>query len=188
MKIVIGLGNPGSKYQRTRHNAGFDVIDILCEKWQVRLNKVRHKAVYGECRVNGERVLIAKPQTYMNLSGESIVSFMRFYKAQAKDIVIIYDDVDLPFGRIRVRPHGSAGTHNGMRSIIGLTGDEGFPRVRVGMGRGDNPNVELKDFVLKGYSKQEQQTAFDALMRAAQAVECIMLEGVDAAMAKYNAK
>ena len=133
--IVVGLGNPEKKYEHTRHNVGFDVLQVLSQKLDIPLNKLRCKALTGEGRIGGERVVLAAPQTYMNLSGQSVVELLRWYKADAKHLIVVYDDVDLPQGRLRVRAGGSAGTHNGMRNIVYLTGRDDFPRVRIGIGK-----------------------------------------------------
>lgn len=187
MYVIVGLGNPGEKYARTHHNAGFDVVDILSQKHNIPLNRTRCKARVGEGIIEGQRVALCQPQTYMNLSGESVVGLVNWYKPQPQQLVVIYDDVDLPFGRLRVRAKGSAGTHNGMRSVIYLLGRDDFPRVRVGIGRAPE-GWELADYVLSGYrTPQERQRAFDAYMKASQAVETLLAQGVDKAAALANA-
>ena len=186
MYVIVGLGNPGDKYARTRHNVGFDVVELLAGRLGLSFNKLKCKAKLAEGRIGSERVVLAQPQTFMNLSGESVVELMNWYKVKPQNLIIVYDDVDLDAGRLRVRATGSAGTHNGMRSIIGLTGQQTFPRVRVGIGKPDHPGYDLADYVLGRYPKEQQQTMFDAFLRAADAVKEIIQNGTEKAMAKYN--
>lgn len=183
--IVVGLGNPEKKYEHTRHNVGFDVLQVLSQKLDIPLNKLRCKALTGEGRIGGERVVLAAPQTYMNLSGQSVVELLRWYKADAKHLIVIYDDVDLPQGRLRVRAGGSAGTHNGMRNIVYLTGRDDFPRVRIGIGKPE-PGRDLAAYVLGKYPPEARQAMFDAFLRAADAVQAIVTDGAEAAMARFN--
>ena len=183
--IVVGLGNPEKKYEHTRHNVGFDVLQVLSQKLDIPLNKLRCKALTGEGRIGGERVVLAAPQTYMNLSGQSVVELLRWYKADAKHLIVVYDDVDLPQGRLRVRAGGSAGTHNGMRNIVYLTGRDDFPRVRIGIGKPE-PGRDLAAYVLGKYPPEAQQAMFDAFLRAADAVQAIVTDGAEAAMARFN--
>lgn len=183
--IVVGLGNPEKKYEHTRHNVGFDVLQVLSQKLDIPLNKLRCKALTGEGRIGGERVVLAAPQTYMNLSGQSVVELLRWYKADAKHLIVVYDDVDLPQGRLRVRAGGSAGTHNGMRNIVYLTGRDDFPRVRIGIGKPE-PGRDLAAYVLGKYPPEARQAMFDAFLRAADAVQAIVTDGAEAAMARFN--
>ena len=183
--IVVGLGNPEKKYEHTRHNVGFDVLQVLSQKLDIPLNKLRCKALTGEGRIGGERVVLAAPQTYMNLSGQSVVELLRWYKADAKHLIVVYDDVDLPQGRLRVRAGGSAGTHNGMRNIVYLTGRDDFPRVRIGIGKPE-PGRDLAAYVLGKYPPEARQAMFDACLRAADAVQAIVTDGAEAAMARFN--
>ena len=183
--IVVGLGNPEKKYEHTRHNVGFDVLQVLSQKLNTPLNKLRCKALTGEGRIGGERVVLAAPQTYMNLSGQSVVELLRWYKADAKHLIVVYDDVDLPQGRLRVRAGGSAGTHNGMRNIVYLTGRDDFPRVRIGIGKPE-PGRDLAAYVLGKYPPEARQAMFDAFLRAADAVQAIVTDGAEAAMACFN--
>ena len=189
MYIVVGLGNPGRKYEHTRHNVGFDVLEVLSQKYDIPIRKLRCKAAVGEGTIRGERVVLAQPQTFMNLSGESVVELMNWYKAEPEHLIVVYDDVDLPEGRLRFRPSGSAGTHNGMRNIIYLLGRDDFPRLRVGIGRPPE-GWDLKDYVLTGYrTPAERQTMFDAFVAAAETVERLIAGGNDAArarVAEYN--
>lgn len=183
--IVVGLGNPEKKYEHTRHNVGFDVLQVLSQKLNIPLNKLRCKALTGEGRIGGERVVLAAPQTYMNLSGQSVVELLRWYKADAKHLIVVYDDVDLPQGRLRVRAGGSAGTHNGMRNIVYLTGRDDFPRVRIGIGKPE-PGRDLAAYVLGKYPPEARPAMFDAFLRAADAVQAIVTDGAEAAMARFN--
>lgn len=187
MYVIVGLGNPGEKYARTHHNAGFDVVDILSQKHGIPLSRNRCKARVGEGVIAGQRAALCQPQTFMNLSGESVVALCNWYKPQPQQLIVVYDDVDLPFGRLRVRAKGSAGTHNGMRSIIYLLGRDDFPRVRVGIGRPPE-GWDLADYVLSGYrTPEERGAAFDAYVKAAEAVEMILGEGVEKATALASA-
>ena len=189
MILVVGLGNPGRKYEHTRHNVGFDVVDILAQKNNISLTQLKSKARVGEGVIAGKRVALALPQTFMNLSGESVVGLVNWYKPQADEMIVCYDDVDLPEGKLRFRPNGSAGTHNGMRNILYLLGREDFARIRVGIGRPPE-GWDLKDWVLAGYDTRElRETMFRAYMAAADAVEQWISGGVDAArkaVAEYN--
>ncbi|MGI6238871.1 MAG: aminoacyl-tRNA hydrolase [Christensenellales bacterium] len=181
MYVVVGLGNPGRKYEHTRHNAGFDVLTILAEKHGINIMKIRSKAVVGEGAIHGARAALALPQTYMNLAGESVVSLLNWYKPEPEKLIVCYDDVDLPEGKVRFRPSGSAGTHNGMRNIIYLLGRDDFPRVRVGVGRPPE-HMELRDFVLTRYeTKQLRQTMFDAYQLAADVIAEYIKSGAEGA-------
>ena len=187
MFIVVGLGNPGKKYEHTRHNVGFDVVEILSQKYDIPLLKLRCKAVVGEGMIRGQRVVLAQPQTFMNLSGESVVQLLNWYKPEEDHLLVAYDDVDLPEGRIRFRPSGSAGTHNGMRSVIGLLGRQDFPRLRVGVGKKPE-GWELADWVLSHYQTEaDRKTQFDAFLRAADVVDDLMKNGLESAMRMANA-
>ncbi|MDR2157121.1 MAG: aminoacyl-tRNA hydrolase, partial [Clostridiales Family XIII bacterium] len=171
MYVVIGLGNPGKKYENTKHNIGFIAVDRLAGRNGIRIGKLRHKALTGEGLIGNQKVMLAKPQTYMNLSGESVVALVRYFDVAPEKLIVIYDDVDIPMGSIRIRKSGSAGTHNGMRSILLCLREEGFPRIRIGVGaeRGDMP---LADYVLTGFGKDEAKTMEDAVDRAVFAAEC----------------
>lgn len=168
MLIIVGLGNPGNKYEHTRHNVGFDVIEVLSQKLNIAVKKIKCKCLVGEGMVNGEKVVLAKPQTYMNLSGQAVVELMQWYKVDSEEVLIIYDDIDLPLGHIRYRNNGSAGTHNGMRNIISLSPSNNFPRLRVGVGRPPHRDYDLADWVLSSYaSKEEREEIFSAFLLAA---------------------
>jgi PTH1 family peptidyl-tRNA hydrolase len=185
MFVVVGLGNPGKKYENTRHNIGFIVIDLLADELGIKVNKLKHQALVGETRISGEKVLLVKPMTYMNDSGRSIASILRYYDVRLDELIVIYDDVDIPVGTLRIRKSGSAGTHNGMRSILYHTQDEGFPRVRIGVGA-DRPMGSLVDYVLGGFSKEQKEPVKETALRAVKAVEALIADGVEAAMNRYN--
>ncbi|MEG0072917.1 MAG: aminoacyl-tRNA hydrolase [Clostridia bacterium] len=157
MKVIVGLGNPGKEYEKTRHNIGFIMIDKLAETYNVEFTKKAHKAQIGEANINGEKVLFVKPQTFMNLSGECVRDIASFYKVQPQDILVIYDDIDIPFETIRFRDKGSAGTHNGMKNIVSLMHSQEVSRIRVGIFVERNPNILLMDFVLQKFSGSELQ-------------------------------
>ncbi|HBH3577210.1 TPA: aminoacyl-tRNA hydrolase [Clostridioides difficile] len=185
MYVVVGLGNPGKKYEKTRHNVGFDVIDILAKEYNISVTKIKHKALIGEGRVGTEKVLLVKPQTYMNLSGETLIEIYKYYKVDLSNIVVVYDDIDLEVGKIRIRKKGSGGTHNGMKSITKCLGSNDFPRVRVGVSK---PEVgqDLADFVLSRFRKEESDNINEALEKAAYAIDSIIRENIDMSMNKYN--
>ncbi len=184
MYIIVGLGNPGKKYENTRHNMGFIAVDLLAEEYGIKVDKIKFKALVGEGRIAGRKVLLVKPQTYMNLSGQSVMEVMNYYKEDIENLIVIYDDIDIPTGSIRLRKKGSAGTHNGMRNIVYLLQDDGFPRIRVGIG--SDKKVDLIDYVTSGVTKKEKDLLEDALTRAAKAAACIVEKGIDKAMNEYN--
>ena len=180
MYIIVGLGNPGKKYENTRHNMGFIAVDLLAEKYGIKVDKIKFKALVGEGRIAGQKVLLVKPQTYMNLSGQSVMEVMNFYKEDIENLIVIYDDIDIPTGTIRLRKKGSAGTHNGMRNIVYLLQEDGFPRIRVGIG--SESKVDLIHYVTSGVTKKEKDLLEDALTRAADAAACIVEKGIEKAM------
>lgn len=186
MYIIAGLGNPGRKYENTRHNIGFIALDLLAERNDIKVNKLKHKALVGEGRISGQKVLLVKPQTYMNLSGQSLREVMAYYKEDPQNLIVIYDDIDIPEGTIRIRKKGSAGTHNGMRSIVYDLASDQFLRIRIGMGT--ERKSELKDFVLGGFSKEEKDLLEGAVKRAALAAERIVEKGIEKAMNEYNVR
>ncbi|CEQ25619.1 peptidyl-tRNA hydrolase [[Clostridium] sordellii] len=185
MYVIVGLGNPGKQYEHTRHNVGFDVIDILAKEYGISVTKIKHKALIGEGRVGSEKVILVKPQTYMNLSGETLIDIYNYYKVDSNNIVVIYDDIDLEVGKIRIRKKGSGGTHNGMRSILKCLGTNEFPRVRIGVSK-PRQGQDLADFVLSRFRKEEADDIQDGLEKAAKAVDCMIIENLDLAMNKYN--
>ncbi|WP_297130489.1 aminoacyl-tRNA hydrolase [Terrisporobacter sp.] len=187
MYIIVGLGNPGKQYENTRHNVGFNVIDILAEEYDISVTKMKHKALIGEGRVGTEKVVLVKPVTYMNLSGESLAEIYNFYKVDTNNIVVIYDDIDLDVGKIRIRKKGSGGTHNGMKSIVKCLGTTDFPRVRVGVSKPE-PGRDLANFVLSKFAPDEVADLKEGLEKSVLAVDSIIRENIDLAMNKYNGK
>ncbi len=188
MYLIAGLGNPDKKYENTRHNIGFRVVSALCDKYSVSLKLTKFKAKCAECKIGTHKVIVAQPQTYMNLSGESVLAIASFYKIPLEKIIIVYDDISLPLGRIRIRPKGSAGGHNGIKSIISCLSCEVFGRIKIGVGSPENPDYDLADFVLGKFSNDEQKTLSSAVDRAVEAVECVVKENIDKAMNMYNSK
>ena len=186
MWIVAGLGNPGIAYRGSRHNAGFQALDALADALHVRVARRALSGLCGEGSDGGERVLLVKPQTYMNLSGDCLQRVLHFYKLPPERLIVLYDDIDLPAGSLRIRASGSAGTHNGMRNIVYLTGSQAFPRVRVGIGKPEHAGQELAAHVLGKYPPEQRQLMFDAFTRAADAIRTVIADGVDKAMAQYN--
>lgn len=184
--IIAGLGNPGKQYENTRHNLGFLVLDYIAERNNINFNKNKFKAIIGDGNIGGKRVLLVKPQTFMNLSGESIREIMNFYKIPYDHLLVIYDDFDIEIGTIRIRKFGSAGTHNGMRSIVYQLGTDQFPRVRVGINSKDKGN--LINFVIGGFSKEEVPKLEEAVKTAALGAECYVKSGIDLAMNRFNTK
>lgn len=187
MFLIVGLGNPGKKYEATRHNVGFEAIDILAERLAVKVSKIKFKSLIGETVYKGEKVILVKPQTFMNLSGEAVFEMMRYYDVPVSNLILIFDDFDTDLGRIRIRKSGSAGTHNGMKHIIYRIMDENFPRIRIGIGR-PGPGWIMADFVLSRFEKPELPAVIDSIASAADAALCILENGVDIAMNRYNIK
>ena len=185
MYIIAGLGNPGEKYDNTRHNAGFLTIDALADRYGIDVREKAHKALIGKGVIEGQKVILAKPQTYMNLSGESIRALVDYYKVTQEELVIIFDDISLEPGQLRIRKKGSAGGHNGIKSIIAHLGTQEFTRIKVGVGE-KPPRMDLADYVLGRFAKEEQDTMKEAFETAAKAAVAIMTEGADAAMHQYN--
>lgn len=186
MYIIAGLGNPGKEYVGTRHNIGFEALDAVAAKYNIAIKKMKFNAIYGEGIINGEKVVLVKPQTYMNLSGESIRDFKAWYKAEDSKIIIIYDDVSLPIGKLRIRQKGSAGGHNGIKNIIYQLKTDVFPRIKIGIGKPENPEFDMADYVLGKFGKREVEQLVPSAIDAAEAVGVIISQGVDSAMAKYN--
>ncbi len=187
MIIIAGLGNPGREYAPTRHNVGFDVIDVLAEKYNIRMNKLKFKGVTGEGTIDGKKVLLLKPSTYMNNSGLSIREAVSFYKVEMKDLLIIYDDIDIDFGTIRIRKKGSAGSHNGMKSIIYHLTDDSFPRIKIGIGKKPE-GYDLADFVLSKFSQDERKIIDETIRKASDATEAFVKDGIDNCMNNFNTK
>lgn len=185
MFLVVGLGNPGSQYEFTKHNVGFLTVDYLADKLNIKINKLKFKGLFAKEKIENEDVVLLKPQTYMNLSGESVRDFANFFKIPPENIIVVVDDVDLPMGKIRIRKKGSAGTHNGMKSIIYQLQSDNFIRIKVGIEREDRKD-DLTDYVLKGFSKDEVPIMEESMERAAKAVLEILKKGPDVAMNKFN--
>ena len=187
MYLIAGLGNPTREYEKTRHNVGFEAIDILADKAGTTVTEKKHKALYGKGYIGGQKVILAKPQTYMNLSGESIREIADFYKIEPENIIILCDDINLSEGQLRIRLKGSAGGHNGLKNIISHLGTQEFPRIRIGVG--EKPRgMDLADYVLGRFPK-EQQAVMEEAYRAAAEAACMMSEaGADAARPHYNRK
>lgn len=186
MYIIAGLGNPGRQYEHTRHNAGFDVIDVLAEQYNISIDDKKHKALCGKGVIGGEKVVLMKPQTFMNLSGESVAEVLKYFKADpSSQFMVIYDDISLEPGRIRIRKKGSAGGHNGIKNIIACTGTQEFARVKIGVG--EKPKGwDLADHVLGHMSKDERTAAEEAFMKAVHAIELIVAGNIDQAMNDFN--
>lgn len=188
MYIIVGLGNFGKEYENTRHNIGFDAIDRLAEKENIRVLERKHRAVVGKGVVAGERCLLAKPLTYMNLSGECVRELLDYYKTDETDgLIVILDDVSLPVGQLRIRKKGSAGGHNGLKNIIAHLGHDTFVRIRIGVGE-KPPGWDLADYVLGRFSGPERKLEDEAADRAAEAVRTVILQGADEAMNRFNTK
>ena len=186
--MLVGLGNPGPKYARSRHNVGFRAVDALCEQQRCRCDRLRLKALTGFCELGGQKVLLVKPMTYMNLSGQAVRPLADYYKIPPERILVIFDDISLPVGRLRVRPDGSAGGHNGVKSLIAELGTQDFPRVKVGVGAKPHPDYDLADWVLSRFSAEDEVHIRDAVANAAGAVETLLSDGVEAAASRYNGK
>jgi PTH1 family peptidyl-tRNA hydrolase len=184
---VVGLGNPGKDYTNTRHNVGFNSLDILAKKNNIKMNKLKFKSVYGEGFIGSNQVILVKPQTYMNNSGIAVREILNFYKLPIDNLIVIVDDVDIEFADIRIRQKGSAGSHNGLKSIIYHIRDDNFPRVKIGIGK-KHPEQDLADFVLSRFSKEEERDIADSILNAAQAVESMIRDGIEEAMNKFNTK
>lgn len=188
MYIIVGLGNPGREYENTRHNIGFDVIDTIAEQEKIDVLEKKHKAVIGKGYIQGEKVILAKPQTFMNLSGESVRQLVDYYKVDETDrLIVISDDVSLDPGMLRIRKKGSAGGHNGLKNIIAHLGHENFQRIKMGVGEKPR-NFDLADYVLGHFTDGERKLMDEAALKAADAVRLIMAEGIDTAMNQYNKK
>ena len=188
MFIIVGLGNPSKEYEGTRHNAGFEVIDRIADKYNISVDTKKHRALIGKGIIGGQKVILAKPQTFMNLSGESVRSLLDYYKVdEEQEFIVIYDDISLDIGQIRIRAKGSAGGHNGIKNIIAHLGGQVFPRVKVG--DGEKPSkYDLADYVLGHFSKEEQVLMDEGYAHAVHAVEMILEGDISAAMNEYNRK
>lgn len=188
MYIIVGLGNPSRQYIATRHNIGFDAVTCISDEYGISLDFKKHKAVCGKGMINGQKVLLAQPQTYMNLSGESIRELVGFYKINPEEeLIIIYDDTSLEVGQLRIRPSGSAGGHNGVKSIINCLGTQTFPRIKIGIGSKPS-GWDLADYVLRRFEGGEQSTIREALKETAEAVDVIVNNGIELAMNRFNVR
>jgi PTH1 family peptidyl-tRNA hydrolase len=185
MKIIVGLGNPGKKYEWTRHNIGFQVIDHLSQKWGIRVEREKWNGLVGEGQIYGEKVVLLKPLTYMNLSGESVRPAVDWLKADLDDLLVVYDDMDLPTGKLRLRLKGSSGGHNGMKSIIQHLGSDQFKRIRMGIGRPQN-NMSIPDYVLSPFNPEEKPLVDQMIEKATEAIECWIKETFLIAMNQFN--
>lgn len=184
MKLIVGLGNPGAEYERTRHNVGWMVLDAFARKFRIEVTRHEKNALTGTGRVAGGSVMLARPLTWMNLSGDAVKLLVNAYLESAHDLIVVYDDIDLPLGRLRIRPSGSSGTHNGMRSIVQTLGNEAFPRLRVGIGSGEGGR--LRDYVLDEFSAEEQPVVERAIERAVDALVLFARGDLRRAMNQFN--
>lgn len=184
--IVAFLGNPGAKYVNTRHNIGFITADYLAGEYNFKINKIKFRSLYAQVSLGGEKAIIMKPQTYMNLSGEAVREAADYYKIPPERCLVVFDDCALPCGKLRIRKSGSAGGHNGIKSLIARLGTEDFPRIKIGVGEKPHPDYDMVDWVLSEFSEQEKKLLRPAVISAAEAVEAILSSGLDAAMNKYN--
>lgn len=184
--LIVGLGNPGREYEKTRHNAGFRALDILAEKLGCRVDKLKFQGLYGQVSRKGRKLLLLKPQTYMNLSGRSVLQASAFFHVPPQNIIVLFDDISLEPGRLRLRKDGSAGGHNGIKSIIAELGSQDFPRVKIGVGAKPHPDFDLADWVLSAFSAQEEKALQPALERAAEAALAIIEVGLSEASNRYG--
>lgn len=181
----MDFGNPESDYSKTRHNMGFNVINLLAEEYDIDLSRTKFEALYGSGIIEGEKVILIKPQTYMNASGRSVIEFIKYYKLQLDDLIVIYDDMDIDISKIRIRKSGSPGGHNGMKSIVNILADDRFPRIRVGIGK---PELEEDyiNYVIGAIPEEEEQELKKGVEKAKEAVKELLKNGIDSAMNKYN--
>lgn len=186
MYAIIGLGNPGKKYELTRHNVGYMAIDQLAKAHQISVEKLKHQALVGQGRINGEKVILVKPITYMNLSGNAVREVIDYYKIPIENTMIIYDDIDIPLGKLRIRKEGGSGTHNGMKSIIASLGSKRFPRIRIGIAPENSSHASLADYVLGSFTQKEWICLSEPLESTVKVVETMIEKGLDNAMNHYN--
>ena len=184
--LIVGLGNPGREYEKTRHNCGFRALDILADNFGCKVDKLKFQGLYGQVNYNGTKVFLLKPQTYMNLSGRSVLQLSAYFNIPPQNIIVMFDDISLEPGRLRIRPNGSAGGHNGIKSIIQEVGSQEFPRVKIGVGAKPNPNYDLADWVLSTFSANEEKALVVALDNAAKAALAIIDHGVPEAANRFN--
>ncbi len=186
--LIVGLGNPGSKYWNTRHNVGFAAMDALADSLHARVDRVKFQGLTGTAELDGKKLILLKPTTYMNLSGQAVSAAARFYKIPPERILVMFDDISLEPGRIRVRKEGSAGGHNGVKSIISSLGSQAFPRIKIGVGAKPHPDYDLADWVLSVFPLSQREAMAEVYSRAAEAARAIVTEGCDAAMNRFNGK
>lgn len=184
--LIVGLGNPGKQYEHTRHNCGFRAIDMLAQKLGCKVDKAKFQGLYGQTTYNGTKVYLLKPQTFMNLSGRSILQLSAYFSIPPERIIVMFDDISLEPGRLRIRADGSAGGHNGIKSIISELGSQAFPRVKIGVGAKAHPEQDLADWVLSGFTANEEKALGAALEQSCDAALCIMEQGVPAAANRFN--
>ncbi len=184
--LIVGLGNPGKEYVHTRHNCGFRAIDIIAEKLGCKIDKMRFQGLYAQTTYKGKKLFLLKPQTFMNLSGRSVLQLSAYFQIPVQRIIVLFDDISLIPGKLRVRANGSAGGHNGIKSIISELGSQDFPRVKIGVGEKPNPDYDLADWVLSSFSSGEEKSLETSFQNAADAALCIVDEGFEASAAKYN--
>jgi PTH1 family peptidyl-tRNA hydrolase len=184
--LIVGLGNPGKEYERSRHNCGWRAIDVLADKLSCKVDKGKFQGLYGQANYNGKKLFLLKPLTYMNLSGRSVLQLSAYFNIPPQRIIVLFDDISLPPGRLRIRADGSAGGHNGIKSIISCIGGQNFPRVKIGVGGKAHPDQDLADHVLSGFSPKEEKDLLSALKRAADAALTIMDKGVPEAANRFN--
>ena len=184
--LIVGLGNPGKDYARSRHNAGWRALDILAQNLGCKIDKGKFQGLYGQANYGGTKVFLLKPQTYMNLSGRSVLQLSAYYNIPPQRIIVLFDDISLEPGRLRVRPDGSAGGHNGIKSVIAELGSQEFPRVKIGVGAKPHPDADLADWVLSSFSASEEKALVPALERAGEAALCIIDRGCAEAANRYN--
>lgn len=186
--LIVFLGNPGPRYEMTRHNAGFMAADAMAKEKNVNINKARFKALTATCDIGGESVLLMKPQTFMNLSGDAVAQAAKFYKIPPEHVIVVSDEISLPIGKLRIRTKGSAGGHNGLKDIIAKLGTDAFPRIRIGVGAPPHPDYDMADWVLGTFQNQDAEIMAEAAQRAAEACVCYITEGAQQAMNRYNQK
>ena len=185
MYLIVGLGNPEAEYARTRHNMGADVVNELADKYKIAISREKFNGLYGTGEILGEKVILLKPQTFMNLSGDSVIEFVNFYKIDLNNVIVIYDDIDTDPGKIRIRTKGGPGTHNGMKSVVSRLNSENFPRVRVGIGMPEFKH-DLINYVIGNLKDEEYEVLQQGIRKATEAVTSIIKDGIDNAMNKFN--
>ena len=184
--LIVGLGNPGKEYEKTRHNVGFRAVDLLAQKLGCKIDRAKFQGLYGQVNYNGGKLLLLKPMTYMNLSGRSVLQLSAYFQVPPQRIIVLFDDISLPPGRLRVRADGSAGGHNGIKSIIAEIGSQAFPRIKIGVGAKPHPEQDLADWVLSNLPDDKQKDLVSALERAADAALCVIDRGIPEAANRYN--